>query len=80
MLYTQGIAGNPEAARFLSPKKPKHAEKVVTDIMEKKLESYLKFNETYPGYGGFLPWMTTITKDVTPTDDWFDRVPGLDNG
>jgi hypothetical protein len=80
MLYTQGVAGNPEAARFLSPKKPKNAAKVVTDIMEKKLKSYLKFNETYPGYGGFLPWMTTINKDVTPTDDWFDRVPGLDNG
>jgi hypothetical protein len=40
MLYTQAIAGNPEAARFLSPKKPKHAAKVVTDIMEKNDHRY----------------------------------------
>lgn len=48
--------------------------------METKLQTYLKFNETYPGFGGFLPWFTSSTQDITPTLDWVNRVPALDNG
>jgi hypothetical protein len=48
--------------------------------METKLQTYLKFNETYPGFGGFLPWFTSSTQVVTPTWDWVNRVPALDNG
>jgi hypothetical protein len=48
--------------------------------METKLQTYLKFNETYPGFGGFLPWFTSSTQDITPTWDWINRVPALDNG
>jgi hypothetical protein len=48
--------------------------------MEVKLKSYLQFNETFPGFGGFLPWMLTDGDAIRPTDDWVNRVPGLDNG
>lgn len=48
--------------------------------MATKLKSYLRFNESYPGFGGFLPWMATDSKDVSPTWDWNNRVPALDNG
>lgn len=79
-MYAKAIAGSQKAARFLSPDKPKKAPEIAVLIMEKKIETYLKFNETYPGFGGFLPWMTTSEQDVTPTWDWNNRVPGLDNG
>ena len=80
MVYAKAIAGSQKAARFLSPDKPKMAPKIAASIMEQKLETYLRLNETYPGFGGFLPWMTTSEQDVTPTWDWNNRVPGLDNG
>lgn len=32
------------------------ARKVALGILEKKWMSYSQFNQTYPGFGGFLPW------------------------
>lgn len=48
--------------------------------METKLKTYLRFNETYPGFGGFLPWVKTDKHNMTPNTDWDNLVPGLDNG
>ncbi|GFG10024.1 hypothetical protein IFM5058_04716 [Aspergillus udagawae] len=80
MLYAHAVAGSPEAARFLSPQDPSAAPELAVSIMERKLQTYLRFNETFPGFGGYLPWFTSTTQDLTPTWDWNNRVPGLDNG
>uniref|UniRef100_A0A8H7K666 Endo-beta-1,2-glucanase SGL domain-containing protein n=1 Tax=Bionectria ochroleuca TaxID=29856 RepID=A0A8H7K666_BIOOC len=80
MLYSRAIDGSAEAARFISPENPKSASGKVISIMEKKLKTYQRFNETYPGFGGALPWIATSTADVSPQDGWTNRVPGLDNG
>jgi hypothetical protein len=80
MLYAHAVSGSSQAARFLSPDHPSAAPKIAVSIMETKLQTYLKFNETYPGFGGFLPWFTSSTQDITPTWDWVNRVPALDNG
>ena len=80
MLYAHAIQGSKEAAIFLSPKNLKNAPNMAASIMKIKLETYLQFNKTYPGFGGFLPWMTTSESPVTPTSDWVNRVPALDNG
>ena len=48
--------------------------------MSLKMETYLKFNETFPGFGGFIPWFLADEKEIQPTADWVNRVPGLDNG
>ena len=44
------------------------------------MTSYEKFNREYPGFGGFLPWFLNQNAGMRPTDDWQNRVPGLDNG
>jgi hypothetical protein len=80
MIYTHALAGNQNAARFLSPDKPSAAPQIAYDIMSLKLKTYLKFNETYPGFGGFLPWYTGDQPAILPTWDWVNRVPALDNG
>ncbi|KAM3511729.1 hypothetical protein MY11210_004619 [Beauveria gryllotalpidicola] len=80
MVYAHAVAGSPKAARFLSPGNPPKAPQIAVSIMETKLETYLKFNATYPGFGGFIPWMTTSLQNIEPTWDWVNRVPGLDNG
>lgn len=80
MLYTHAIAGSADAARFLSPDNPAAAPGMAASIMDTKLQTYLRFNETNPGFGGFLPWFMSSNQDLTPTWDWVNRVPGLDNG
>lgn len=80
MLYAHAIAGSPLAARFLSPEDPGAAPEIAVQIMTLKLKTYLQFNETFPGFGGFLPWYTGDSQDLVPTWDWVNRVPALDNG
>jgi hypothetical protein len=80
MILAHAISGNPLAARFLSPERPKQAPAIAFDIMQKKLHTYLGFNRTYPGFGGFLPWFLANETDIRPTLDWMNRVPALDNG
>lgn len=82
MLYAHAISGSADAARFLSPDEPSAAPKIAADILETKLKTYLKFNETYPGFGGILPWYanTEGSDSIEPTWDWVNRVPALDNG
>ncbi|KUJ15856.1 putative GPI anchored protein [Mollisia scopiformis] len=80
MLYTHALAGSHSAAQFLSPDEPRKARSIAFEIMSLKLQTYLKFNETYPGFGGFLPWYTGDSIEITPTYDWVNRVPALDNG
>lgn len=80
MVLAQAVAANPLAARFLSPDDPGQAASIAYDILDKKLETYLKFNQTYPGFGGFLPWFLSNETDIRPTADWVNRVPALDNG
>lgn len=49
-------------------------------ILERKIASYERFNQAYPGFGGFLPWFEVSDAGLRPTTDWADRVPALDNG
>jgi hypothetical protein len=80
MLYAHAISGSKEAARFLTPDNLSAAPKLAASIMKTKLQSYLQFNQSNPGFGGFLPWMTTSESQLSPTWDWVNRVPALDNG
>ena len=80
MVYAHALAGSADAARFVSPQKPDAAPGIAYNIMKQKLATYLQFNATYPGFGGFLPWYNTTNAAIEPTWDWVDRVPALDNG
>jgi len=80
MILAHAVAGDPLAARFLSPHVPHDAPRIAVEILETKLQTYLKFNETFPGFGGFLPWFANSGTAIQPTWDWVNRVPALDNG
>jgi hypothetical protein len=81
MIYTHALAGSEEAARFLSPDNMSAAPQVAYDILTLKLKTYLTFNTTYPGFGGYLPWYANDgAAPLQPTWDWVNRVPALDNG
>jgi hypothetical protein len=55
-------------------------EEQVIRTLEKKISSYEKFNENYPGYGGHLPWMFVRNGTITPANGWYNSTPSLDNG
>lgn len=80
MLYAKVISGDWKAEKYINFQHPEKSKAAVAEIMEKKLETYLKFNETYPGFGGWLPWFLADEKEIKPTADWENRIPALDNG
>jgi hypothetical protein len=53
------------------------------DILTTKMKTYEKWNATYPGYGGYFPWVFVYDDRIEPSPDWQSptyRVPALDNG
>lgn len=78
-ICVKALAGNPLASLVVSPGAPADAPAVACEILGRKMAGYEKFLAENPGYAGYLPWYES--KDtVTPTHDWKDEFPGLDNG
>ena len=80
MVLANALAGDSSAAVVVSPDAPANAPEVAYGIMKTKLATYLAFNQSFPGFGGFLPWYNNTNPTIEPTSDWVNRVPGLDNG
>jgi hypothetical protein len=80
MVYVHAIAGNPLASRFVYPQNPADAKQWAIAMLSNKLDAYLAFNKTFPGFGGFIPWFLANETTMRPTLDWVNRVPALDNG
>lgn len=79
-LLALALNGSLLAQTFISPENPANYEQVAIDILTKKISSYEKFNQKYPGFGGFLPWFVNTCSDMSPTSDFASRTPALDNG
>ncbi|KAL0482233.1 hypothetical protein AKO1_011119 [Acrasis kona] len=58
----------------------KDVKQIILQTLQRKINSYKKFNEKYPGFGGFLPWFMVTDDGASLLWDWLDRVPSLDNG
>ena len=83
MMYVHAIAGNHLASTFVYPEAYSTAAEYAVAMLSEKLNAYKAFNQSYPGYGGYLPWFlanNTESTDMQPTNDWENRVPALDNG
>lgn len=78
-VFVKALEADPKACRFVSPSNPAGAREEAARVLGQKLDTYQRFHEANPGYGGFLPWFTAGS-DLTPTADWQGEVPGLDNG
>lgn len=53
---------------------------LVLDTLNRKIESYEKFNKERPGFGGQIPWLHVNDEGFVPDRNWVSRTPGLDNG
>lgn len=51
-------------------------------LLTLKMKGYAQFNQDYPGFGCYTPWVgfNQTAGTFVPMPDWMNRVPGLDNG
>lgn len=78
-VYVKALEGDPRAQAFVSPGNPAEATGKAAHVLRGKLDSYRRFHEENPGYGGYLPWFMAGDR-LAPTRDWDGEIPGLDNG
>lgn len=70
------LDGNPQALQYVGGRES------LIYMLTLKMKGYSKFNEDYPGFGCYTPWIGFDQQAGTflPMADWMNRVPGLDNG
>jgi hypothetical protein len=75
------VNGSVVAQTFVDPT-GSNAVTLAVQLLRKKMDAYEAWNRKYPGYGGFMPWVSVSNTDpdLHPTPDWVGRVPSLDNG
>lgn len=49
-------------------------------LLELKVATLEQFYNKYPGFAGFMPWVTVSAEGLAPAHDFQSRVPALDNG
>jgi len=79
-VLTKALMGDPRAAMVVAKGDTAKAAAEAAAILEKKMDSYERFNREQPGYGGFLPWFRVGQENLSAMPDWESQVPGLDNG
>ncbi|KAH3766789.1 GPI anchored protein [Pelomyxa schiedti] len=67
------LAGDSRVSDLMTPDE-------AVDILERKIQAIEDFDKNFPGFGGFLPWFDVTDAGISPTWDFEDRVPSLDNG
>lgn len=80
MMLTLAINGNEYAKIFIDPENPENGEVEALKLLEKKISSLESWNSKYPGFGGYLPWVSSKDSGMIPRPDWKNKVPALDNG
>jgi hypothetical protein len=80
MLLAQSINGNNLANIFINPSDPSAAFDKSVELLTTKIAGLEFFNQRYPGYGGYLPWIYINDTDIIPANGWWNSVPALDNG
>jgi hypothetical protein len=80
MVYAHAVAGDLRAAQFVYPESLGDAPLIAAGYLSLKLQTYLKFNETYPGYAGFIPRFIADGTSIEPISNWLNRLPAVDNG
>ncbi len=78
-LCVKALYGDPTISKVVSPQDPSKAPEVAAEILGKKIASYQKFAEEYPGFNGYFTWFESGEKAV-PTQDWAKAIPTLDLG
>ena len=70
------LFGNPYATAFIrAQSNTSSVVDAVVSIMERKMDTYEQFNATYPGFGGFMPWVFVNDSGIYPDgSSWANQV------
>eukprot|EP01125_Pyxidicula_operculata_P018068 TRINITY_DN6399_c0_g1_i2.p1 TRINITY_DN6399_c0_g1~~TRINITY_DN6399_c0_g1_i2.p1 ORF type:complete len:425 (+),score=83.98 TRINITY_DN6399_c0_g1_i2:389-1663(+) len=79
MMIARALELNDNALLFFSTDKTVAYQKVL-EILQNKITTYEAWDSTYPGFGGYLPWVYINDTGIRPADGWDSKVPALDNG
>lgn len=80
MMLAKALDGNAFAQRFVDDGSQRSVEEIVLGHLERKMNTFEKWNREFPGFGGFLPWVDNNASGVVPLPAWENQVPSLDNG
>ena len=75
----KALYGDPLISKVVSPQDPDRAPEIAADILGKKLRSYQRYQEQFPGFGGHVTWFHS-GEEMRPVDGWKSAVPTLDMG
>jgi len=78
-MCVKALYGDPIISQVVSPDAPEKAPEVAADILAKKLRSYNKYRENFPGFAGNVTWFHS-GEEMRPTEGWKQAVPTLDMG
>lgn len=78
-LLTKALYRDPLISRVVSPMDPEKAPEVAVGILGKKIASYERYRDKYPGFNGYMAWFTSGT-DAAPMKGWETAFPTLDLG
>jgi hypothetical protein len=74
------LNGNKYGIQLTGQSSADAARREAINILKEKINAYEDYSRSFPGFGGFLPWITIRNGRIQPTSDWSDRLPALDNG
>lgn len=65
-ILAQALIGNPAARHFVQAACDWtcDTDQYIFDLLTLKMDSYDRFDQKYPGYGGFMPWSVLSSQDV----------------
>ncbi|MGE0491421.1 MAG: hypothetical protein AB7S38_19585 [Vulcanimicrobiota bacterium] len=78
-LCVKALYGDPLVSKVVSPSDPSLAPEVAAAILERKIRSYQRYEQDYPGFGGYFTWFDSGEK-AAPVQGWARAFPTLDLG
>lgn len=79
-MLAMALNGNTYAQIWVNNTNPESYFETAIAVLEKKIAGYESWNQRYPGFGGFIPWIYNYDSGIVPTPGFATTVPGLDNG
>lgn len=78
-LCIKALYGDPLVGRVVCPEDPARAPEVAAEILGRKVESYNRFLQEYPGFNGYFTWFHSGER-AAPVEGWSKSFPTLDLG
>ena len=80
MLLALALNGSIQAQSFVYAANPTDAPELAASILDQKLITYRAFNQTHPGYAGFLPIFESNSTSIRAAQGYENKISAAENG